>query len=145
MKLSDFSTQEEALSVADALIEQNTKDYGLTGEVLDHPHALLKRYDYVKGHGKKRTWGVTETNDLKQECNPKNQKCLVDMNQTAAFMLGDGAPQPGAMGSAKVESVPFTDLNTAVELFRSLPNQKTYFLKMYHCFHKSYYRIHAQI
>ena len=120
MQISDFDSVDEALGVADELIEQNKLDFGHGGGVLDHPNPLLKRYEYVQGHGKKRSWGVTSTSTLEQTCQPKSQKALTEMCATASGMLAEAPSGSGPTDSGvKVESPMFLELQSAQGELRS--------------------------
>ena len=93
LKLADFKNQEEALNVANVLIEENKKEFEHDGGCQEVPgYPLLNKYFFVQGLGKKRTWSQSENKELEGEADVKNRKLL---HEAGAFTeaLGDQSPQ----------------------------------------------------
>ena len=119
MSLSDFDKVDEALAVADELIEQNKKEWGHSGEKIDAKNPLLVRFWYANGEGRKRSWGQTEDKVLEGKCDVKNKKQLLD-SQVFLEGLGDdtGASSSGGT-SVKIENIVHGKMVTAANVLKS--------------------------
>ena len=119
MSLSDFDKTDEALAVADELIEQNKKEWGHSGEKIDAKNPVLVRFWYVNGECRKRSWAQSEDKVLDGQCDIKNKKQLLD-SQTFLEGLGDdtGAQSSGG-SSVKIENVVHGKMITATNALKS--------------------------
>ena len=119
MSLSDFDKVDEALAVADELIEQNKKEWGHSGEKIDAKNPLLVRFWYVNSEGRKRSWGQTDDKVLEGKCDVKNKKQLFD-SQVFLEGLGDdtGASSSGGT-SVKIENIVHGKMVTATIFLKS--------------------------
>ena len=90
LSLADFKTQQQALDFADVEIARNKAEFEHQGETeksSDGP--LHDRFQFVVGHGKKRTWRQVEGKQLQGQsaCNS-----VEGLKQAKQFMEAMGQP-----------------------------------------------------
>ena len=119
MSLCDFDKVDEALAVADELIEQNKKEWGHSGEKIDAKNPLLVRFWYVNGEGRKRSWGQTEDKVLDGECDVKNKKQLLDSEVFLEALGNDTGASSSGGTSVKIENIVHGKMVTAAIVLKS--------------------------
>jgi hypothetical protein len=119
MSLSDFDKVDEALAVADELIEQNKKEWGHSGEKIDAKNPLLVRFWYVNGEGRKRSWGQTEDKVLDGECDVKSKKQLLDSEVFLEALGNDTGASSSGGSTVKIENIVHGKMVTATNALKS--------------------------
>lgn len=91
--LSDFGTRDEAIAMADELIQQNCEEFSHPLKVVKSTsgNPMLDRFFYIKSKGRTRTWKQTEEQVLTGKTDVKSRKILEGVTSSLAIM-GGSAP-----------------------------------------------------
>ena len=114
--LRDFASTEEAFQVADTLIADNASEFGHEIQQCRHVSgvALLDRFFYVQGHGKKKTWATKEEQKLELGGEVTNKNDLAKVT-SALEILG---PMAKCTGEVKLENPAWADLGQKIANLR---------------------------
>ena len=110
--LRDFASTDEAFQVADTLIADNAWEFGHEIQQCTHVSgvALLDRFFYVQGHGKKKTWATKEGQKLDLGGDVKNKNDLAKVT-SALEILG---PMAQSKGEVKIENPAWAELGQKI-------------------------------
>ena len=102
LSLADFSSHEEALKVADQLIQQSMHEYNHDMAVISYGNQLTDRYFYIKGQGRVKSWGKSEEKTIGKSLGNVSGKQLQALgNSGACLELLAGSSSNGDAGADK--------------------------------------------
>ena len=117
LSMEYFADQEEALKVADELIEQSASEFEFTKSVIPHENPLLSKHLYMIHKGLKKSYTQTERKKLDMEMDMGN-KCGKKMLEGIAVQDLVGVSSGSSSENVKLEFPHYTKLQAAVEKLR---------------------------
>ena len=121
--MQDFDSTEAALQCADRLFEKNKEEFGHAGNIdLDSEDPMIRKYQYVQSHGKKRTWSQDERKHLDGHSHLKGGVKQLDEAKNFLECMGPGDVtqlRVGEESTVKIKSVQFEKCEEKCKSLRS--------------------------